>query len=354
MYEFKEIVYQESFARNTTYYLGADIGGTNSNFGIFRVINTTPELIISVHTKSQLITDFTQMVVQLLALLHEKYGIRIAKSCFAAAGVISVDRDLCKPTNLSFTIDSRDILRHTNLVCAFLANDFEVIGHGIASIAAKDLVLVNQGTPRYQANKAIIGAGTGLGKAILHYDLHYGRYMPVPSEGGHADFPAYDERELALIDYIKRIKKAETPVSWEDLLSGSGITRMYQFFKHINSHEKASHKLDVHGLMPDDIFKSRTLDKHAWNTFEWYSHFYARCAKNFALDALALAGVYIAGGIAAKNLPLFKQECFMQEFVNSSKHRDLLERVPIYVITDYNVSLYGAVNFLLLENFCHE
>lgn len=352
MYEFKEVIYQQTLSRDITCLLGADIGGTNSNFGIFQLVNNKPQLLLSLHTKSQLITDFTQVVVQLLTLLHDKYGINVSKSCFAAAGVISVDRDLCKPTNLNFIIDSRDILRHTNLVCAFLANDFEVIGHGLPGLDPKDLVLVNQGTPRYQANKAIIGAGTGLGKAILHYDLHYGRYMPVASEGGHADFAAYDQHELALVEYIKQIKKSESAVSWEDLLSGNGITRMYQFFKSTNSHEKSSHKLDVHGLMPDDIFKSRTLDKHAWHTFEWYSRFYARCAKNFALDALALAGVYIAGGIAAKNLPLFKQKCFMEEFINCAKHRELLEHIPVYVITDYNVSLYGAVYFLLLENFC--
>jgi len=42
----------------------------------------------------------------------------------------------------------------------------------------------------------------------------------------------------------------------------------------------------------------------------------------------------------------------MQEFINCGKQQELLKQVPIYVITDYNVSLYGAAEYLRLEVMC--
>ena len=79
---------------------------------------------------------------------------------------------------------------------------------------------------------------------------------------------------------------------------------------------------------------------------------YARFAKTFALDALATGGLYIAGGIAAHNVPLFESETFINEFLSCGKQKVLLSMIPIYVIADYNVSLYGAAEFMRLEDFC--
>ena len=108
----------------------------------------------------------------------------------------------------------------------------------------------------------------------------------------------------------------------------------------------------ANGPHPDEIFNNRDKDENCHKTFALYTIFYARCAKDFALDALALGGVYIAGGIAAKNLPLFLESSFMKEFVNCGKQQELLQQVPVYIITDYNVSMHGAAAYMLLENMC--
>jgi glucokinase len=47
---------------------------------------------------------------------------------------------------------------------------------------------------------------------------------------------------------------------------------------------------------------------------------------------------------------MFKLPCFMEEFINCGKLAHLLQRIPIHVITDYNVSLYGAAEYFLLES----
>ena len=127
---------------------------------------------------------------------------------------------------------------------------------------------------------------------------------------------------------------------------------MYAFFKSRDSNAIVSEEIAAHGLHPDEIFNRRSADQHCWNTFQLYTTIYARCAKNFALDALALGGVYLAGGIAAKNLQLFEEPSFMQEFTDCGKQKEILKQIPIYVITDYNVSLYGAAQYLMVEDMC--
>lgn len=349
MLPFKEVKYVDEMPKNCMCVMGADIGGTNSNFGIFQSTNGNLVLILSLHFKSQDVTSFTDLIKDILDYLKQKYGITIKHAGFAAAGVVSEDHNYAKPTNLDVAIDAKEILQKTGLKCAFIINDFEIIGHGFNRIAKKDLVLVNEGKPPKRANKAIVGAGTGLGKCILTWNEERGRYMPLASEGGHADFAAQDQLEIDLIKFIQTTENFTCDVSWEDVLSGNGIRRIYRFFDYIKNGKKLGKDNGPH---PDEIFNSRHDNEQSMKTFRLYTKLYARCAKNFALDALALSGVYIAGGIAAKNLPLFELPEFMDEFINCGKQQELLKEVPIYVITDYNISLYGAAEYMVLENMC--
>ena len=348
----REVTYVDKVPHDIECLLGADIGGTNSNFGVFQLKDKKPKLLLSLHAKSQEVKHFPNLVNQVLDFLKDTYGITIKDALFAAAGVVSSNRDYSKPTNLDLEIDAKAIKKETGLKCVHIVNDFEVIGYGLHLIDPQDLVTVNKGKPFKYANKVILGAGKGLGKCIMDYNKYAGRYIPIASEGGHADFAVQRQIELDLIEFIKEYEGWSCNVSWEDVLSGEGIKRIYQFFhcranggKHADK-EKVPH--------PDEIFKSRNNDQHSWDTFEMYTIIYARCAKDFALNALALDGVYIAGGIAAKNLPMFELPCFMKEFINCGKQEELLKNIPIYVITDYNISLYGAVEYMLLENTCQK
>lgn len=350
MNSFEEHRYKQEIPHNITAIIGADIGGTNSNFGIFDQHNATPDLLFSLHTKSQKITDFPSVIKQLLSYVKKKYNISIDHALFACAGVVSPHKDFSKPTNLDFIVDAYEIKKVTGLRCVYVVNDFEVIGYGIDLINPKDLVRINQGKSHSHTNKAILGAGTGLGKCMMFWNHYAGRYVPVASEGGHADAALQYPIEFELANFIKKTEHFNCTISWEDLLSGNGIQRIYQFF-HANTDEYG-HEEYEQLPHPDEIFKQRNHDKHSTNTYELYITLYARCAKNFALDALALGGIYIAGGIAAHNVSMFQSASFMKEFIDCGKQAHLLKEIPIYVITDYNVSLYGAAYYLYLEDVC--
>jgi len=327
---------------DTQYIIGADIGGTNSDFGVFEITNNIPELILSVHYKSKEIASFTSTVKNILSYLKNTYNITIKNASFAAAGVVSEDRSSCKVTNLSFYIDAKEIINHTDIKKVALSNDFEVIGFGVKLIDKNKLIKINNAKAKERETQAILGAGTGLGKCIMHWNKKLKRYFATPTEGGHADFSPQSPVEYELTEYIKKSEKRTSNVRWEDILSGAGISRLYNFFCYKNINNKKD-------LDTKEIFLHRDKDNNCLEAYNLFTKTYARCAKNFALDTLAKGGVYIAGGIAAKHIDIFHQKTFINEFTNSLKHSTLLKNIPIYVITDYNVSLYGAAQYMILE-----
>jgi len=351
---YREVVYLDLAINKRPVYLVGDIGGTNANFAFFLVDGGVPKMLRSVHYKSKEIVDFTAVVNDVLEHAQRELGVQVTTACLAAAGVVSERRDFSKPTNASFAIDVEALTQKTSLQCVALANDFEVIGYGLDLIDVSSVIPVHRGAQQKKGNKAILGAGTGLGKCILVWDKDRNYHIPVASEGGHADFVPHTDLEFELMHFIQETENFTCPVSWEDVLSGNGIQRIYTFFKKRNNHQTAHNGIVRDGPHPDEIFNSRTLDDHSAHTFELYAALYGRCAKNFALDALALGGVYIAGGIAAKNIPLFQQACFLQEFIACGKQREILATMPIFVISDYNVSLYGAFEYMRREGLCED
>jgi glucokinase len=352
MLPFREVFYAKKIEPSKICFLVGDIGGTNSNFGIVEPHNDTFTLLLSLHFKSSEIKNFPDLIADIISYLNDKYSLTITKACLGAAGIISELRDWAKPTNLHFEIDAKKIKEKTGLATVVLINDFEAVGFGIEKLAKKDLVHLNNGAPRAYANKAILGAGTGLGKGIMAWDEPRHTYIPVPSEGGHADFAVQSQQELDFINFIKTSEHIPCNISWENILSGRGIQRIYSFLGSVGSYQSTQYtqEIEKNGLHPDMIFGYRMHDERCKDTFELFAGWYGRCAKNFTLDVLALGGMYIAGGIASKNLDLFKVPHFMGEFVNCGKQMQRLKDVPVYVISDYNVSLYGAAQYLMLRH----
>jgi glucokinase len=72
---------------------------------------------------------------------------------------------------------------------------------------------------------------------------------------------------------------------------------------------------------------------------------YARVCAELCAVFLPTGGLFLAGGIAAKNPGQFlRQGRFMARFErNYRTHLDLLLRAtPVFLVHDYDLSLYGA------------
>ncbi len=315
--------------------LAADIGGTNANLAIVRPRKAGAEILFQRNEETSATTDFVSVVNGFLELAKDE-GYEPKSGCFAVAGPVEVmiDRRRVKMTNVSVIVDSHEIEEKTSLSHVEVMNDFEAVSYGILELKESDCLTLNGGKSLARATRAVVGAGTGLGKSILCFNDAVGDYLPVPSEGGHADLPLLAQEELDLAEFIRKERKLRHAITYEDVLSGRGLEILYQYLS-------ATRFPDVQrGLSAEAISDSLSDNPCSGNAFGWFVRFYARCARNFVLDTLARGGLYIAGGIAAKNSASFSG--FMGEFVKNDEYGDLLESVPVRLITNYDVSLLGA------------
>jgi len=323
------------------FILCGDIGGTNTALGIFGVKSSFAELLISFHFKSAELKGLHEAVNE--ALIEAKNnGIKITKACFALPGVLSSGRKSAKITNIKWNVSEKELLNKTMLKSIILLNDFEAIGYWINIKNRRSMIKIKKGNKIPKAAIIVIGAGTGLGKTALIYDSQNKMHRPHPSEAGHSDFPVESRLEFELLEFIKKRKKL-MHVSYEDVLSGHGLTNIYLFLRKMKRFKETRYteEIDKCKGLPETISKYRKADKTCRAVFEIFKSFYARFARNSAIDALAYGGVYIAGGIAQKNSSIFDAK-FVKSFEDNPKFRSTLRKIPIYLISENKVGLLGA------------
>ena len=317
------------------------------------------EIIFSQHHKSSDIDEFYLCVNNILELAHKEYNIQTSKACFDIAGPINNDRTYAKTTNLDLGISISELRNKTMLHNILLINDFEAIGFGVTLLDRVDehQIITLHHTAGFTQNAvpkatiAVLGAGTGLGMSILTYDHEKDLYIPHPSEGGHVDFAPKDQLEIQLVDYLKEKVTGGSHPGFERVVSGQGITNIYNFLREIR-YERPTDITKMIDALPDKR-KPAQIQKHTYNSItckkaiDMFIEFYARAARNLALTALAKGGIYIAGGIAPRMIDCLKDKRFMQEFEKNDKQASILKEIPVYVVMDYNISLIGCCNAIV-------
>jgi glucokinase len=342
----------------SSYVLGIDIGGTNTNIGIAGVINLKSILLFSLNFKSKELESLVPAINDTLSYAKNNYDIEVEFACIGAAGVVSSSNDSAQLTNVSWDVNSAELINKTSLQSVYIINDFQTVGYGVNLLDSNNkndifpIRTEKSDLISHRLIKAILGAGTGLGKSILIYDENFNAYIPIPSEGGHGDFPAQNNFELELTEFVKKLRGINQPLTYEEFLSGRGLESIYLFLRNKQEKIKTNFSDEIDNAVDKAplISKYKEQDETCKETFRIFTRFYARCAKNFVLDSMALGGLYIAGGIAAKNKDIFKSKEFFREFENAYQRSDILKEIPIYIIVDYNVSLHGACFAAMLQS----
>jgi glucokinase len=235
-----------------------------------------------------------------------------------------------------------------------LINDFAAVGYGILGLEAKDLYTLQEVTPQLDAPIAIIGAGTGLGEGFLIQQA--GSYQVFASEGGHADFAPRNELEFQLLQYL-RDKYDIQRISVERVVSGQGIVALYQFLRDrqvaqespeigqiIRTWERETGRTEK-SVDPAAAIAQAALEKRdrlCEQTLQMFVEAYGAEAGNLSVKLLPYGGLYVAGGIAAKILPLIQEGSFLRAYGQKGRVSPLLERVPVHVILNPQVGLMGA------------
>ncbi len=322
--------------------LVADIGGTNTRFAICTRKNNKPVFLKIFHYKTSELADITQTVTDILEYARIHFFKKISDACFAVAGPVSKNRTTVTVINARQNLSAPRVQQKTKLKSLFFINDFEAVGLSVNWLTPADVKIIKKGVAVPNQPCALIGAGTGLGKALLLYSPHDKVYLPQSSEGGHADFPVTSAFELELIEFIKA-KRRIFAVGNEEIVSGRGIAVLYDFLRAKNYYFAPS-AIDAIEKSADKgvlISSYARRDRGCRKIMELFASYYARCARNFALETHARGGVFIAGGIAPKNLWIFNTE-FIREFENHYRLKYILKPLPLTIITTPYAGLMGA------------
>ena len=327
--------------------LAGDVGGTKVHLALYSFDDGRLKQIREQKFPASEFSTLDEVVKRFLygADDHPATDVKeIVAACFGCPGPVRDGR--LKLTNLPWTLDVRELRVSLGIEHIFLINDLEANGYGIPELRTDAIHTLHQGDPSTVGHRGLISAGTGLGEALLIWDGK-SRHIPLPSEGGHCDFAARNEREIALLEYLRRTLQGR--VSFERVVSGLGIKNVYAFLKDDQKMEEPQWLRDrIASEDPNAVIGTCAEDGSSelcYETMQIFSAAFGAEAGNIALKVLAMGGMYLGGGIAPKILKTLSSGAFEQAFLDKGRLSPLLESIPVRVILDDTCALLGAAAY---------
>jgi glucokinase len=319
--------------------LAGDIGGTKTNLALYEWVNGTIELQEQYQFASQHFSSFTDVIIEFESRISK---VQIDAACFGIAGPVIDGR--CRTTNLPWEITTTQLQKHLNTDKVHLLNDLEATAYGMLYLRDDEFLDLNPNGRSLDGNRAIIAAGTGLGEAMLFWDGSH--YHPVGSEGGHSDFAPCTPQQDELLKWLRHRHGGH--VSFERILSGPGISTLYEFLYESGFAEQPSAMINI----PKEKDRSAMISECALShndplcmeVLRLFVEIYGAEAGNLALKTMSLGGVYIGGGIAPKILPAIRNH-FMSGFTAKGRFEELLCGMKVKISLNPETALLGAAHF---------
>lgn len=244
-----------------------------------------------------------------------------------------VDGEKATMTHEPWSFDWNDIrtvtrCRHVNFV-----NEFEAFALAVPTLASYELTTLEIGTPRPNATRAVIGAGTGLGAAALVWTGE--KSVAISGASSLASFPP----TLASEFDIRAVITAGGLAHAGQVLTGSGLVALYQAMARENGGTPSTfttpEQVTEAGISGSDELAKRSLRLVA----TWLGRF----AGDAALHYGAVGGVYLAGGMPTGITPVLESTSFHDAFVGLGDREAYLRDVPVHVIkASVGAGLRGA------------
>lgn len=257
-----------------------------------------------------------------------------AAMCIAIA--CPVDDDHISMTNFDWQFSKSALQQRLGLSQLFIINDFHAMSLCVPNIASHELIQVGGGKADSTRACVVCGPGTGMGLGQL-IPINE-QWLALPCEGGHADFAPNSELEMAIWQILH---KEYSHVFVERLLSGPGLVRLYQAL------------CELEGLTPEP-FSAADISSHALATsndlctraLTSFCEMLGSYCGSLALNAGALGGVYITGGMVPKFLDFFMASPFRERFEAKGTYSEYVKEIPSFVITSSIPGLIGATEYL--------
>jgi glucokinase len=320
--------------------IAGDIGGTKTDLAIYSKESGPHAPLAQAEVHSADYPSLQAIVAEFLS----KTNLPVVAAAFDVAGPV-IDGHV-KTTNLPWVMDEGSLKSALKLRSVHLMNDLEAVARSVPVLRPSDLITLNQGDAVAKGAIAIIAPGTGLGESFLTWDGT--RYLAHSSEGGHSDFAPTDQRQIRLLEYL--LKRFDH-VGVERVCSGIGIPNIYEYLR---DEEKIPEKPEVAlsiasakdhtKAIVDAALDPQNPDELCHATVEILVSILGAEAGNLALKVLATGALYLAGGVATHLSSVLQQPEFMHAFTKKGRFKDVMERIPVHLITA-RAALIGAASY---------
>jgi len=379
--------------------MSGDCGGTNTRLVLFRVApgatakqgeEPAGEVVFA---KKYLNAEYPSFVAVCETFLKETSKLTAGEKpqacCLACAGGITNNTVSFTNVKEGWVIDGGLLETTLSIPKVKLINDFEAQGYGLLTLNDSEVINLNGGKPEPGAPIACVGAGTGLGECFL--TASNGVYTCWPSEGGHAEFSPRSEITSELLHYMRdkltafgtpeKIKKVFSRwdinsdgtidadefalavkdldlkglrpkrISVERIVSGPGIASIYDFLReHWAFEPHLDPKLDKEYEAAPAHLKGAIVAKGSQQgqavckkAVDIFVECYGSEVGVAALKWLPRGGLYISGGIAAKNPAWIHSELFMNAYADKGRMSPLVMQVPLFLVLTEDTGERGAL-----------
>lgn len=315
--------------------LAADIGGTNCRLGLFKCARNK----LTMERAAWVETGSIAQAEALMAAFERELDSKPENADAVVVAIAGPVEDCCEGrlSNGTLQLNFRDYNKKERRY--FLVNDFTAQAYAVLSPEGEKARLVaGPQKSDHDGVRAVIGAGTGLGQAIM---VRLGedkadkvaQWLAVASENGHSVYPFANGAENDFHTFL-RTKHKIPYATGDETITGRGLATLHEF-------------LTGEKLTPAQV-GGQALSKDT-TTLKWYSRLYARACRNWMLSTMCQGGLWIAGGIAAQNPLAVTSEYFINELYNapykSEQWDTLLRSIPVFLLEDTNSGLWGAARF---------
>lgn len=306
--------------------LVGDIGGTHARFAIVDSGKKPPKIE---HRLDLPADDFESFDAALHAYLD---GLKAPRPKAAAIGVAGpVTRGRVDFTNRNWHA-SEDGLRKLGFAHAMLINDFAATAFAVTALAPEAFRTIGPELDGLADEPiTVLGAGTGFGVSCL------ARYrqlsLPIATEGGHIGFAPQSDAEIAVLCALQR---RFGRVSIERVLSGPGLENLHAALEEISGRQPPS--LEAAEI----VEKANAGHDVCAAALDMFCSIFGAVAGDFALAHGARGGVFIAGGIAKKILPILVKSQFRARFEDKGRLSYYVEAIPTRLILHEDATFLGA------------
>lgn len=311
------------------YAIVADIGGTNARFSRVELGSLALDNVA--------VYPCAEFATLADALIHyqQQQGLTDIKHV-AIAIACPVTSDQISMTNFHWRFSVKAMQQQLGLEALQVMNDFTAVAMSLPALTAEQKVKVGSGEVQHGKPMAVLGAGTGLG--VAHLLPVNDQFIPLPGEGGHVDWAAQTEQEWFI---QQMLAKEYGHVSPERLLSGPGLEAIYKAL--------ALYRQQVAAPLSAAEIAKQALTGECTLARDTVLQFFASLgsvAGDLSLTLSTFGGVYIAGGIAPKLLPLLADSEFRARFEAKGRFSAFNRQIATYVVTAEQPGLVGAAVYL--------